>query len=157
MEIENPVEFLICSIFAGLLGSGGMTLFLNLVTKLEITNAKMILAVGSLITKSTKNAMLVGWIIHLVSGIIFGIFYTFVITRLAPAIIGVIIGAGILLGFLHGLIASIGLVAVIAEQHPLKEFQDAGLDVALAHAVGHIIFGLIVGLVIVITGIAGTG
>jgi hypothetical protein len=57
-----------------------------------------------------------------------------------------VLGAGV--GFLHGLIVSLGLVWVVAEQHPLQEFNEAGMAIGLSHIVGHVVYGGVVGLVV---------
>jgi hypothetical protein len=55
---------------------------------------------------------------------------------------------GVGVGFLHGLIVSLGLVWVVAEQHPLQEFNEAGMAIGLSHIVGHVAYGAIVGFVV---------
>ena len=61
-------------------------------------------------------------------------------------------GAGTLIVFIRGAVAGFILVAVVAENHPLKEFKEAGFSVAVAHWLGHLIYGLIVGAVIGLMG-----
>ncbi|MND05087.1 hypothetical protein D3C83_256700 [compost metagenome] len=46
------------------------------------------------------------------------------------------------------MVVSLGLVWVVAERHPLEEFNEAGLAIGLSHIIGHVAFGLVVGLVI---------
>ena len=55
---------------------------------------------------------------------------------------------GIGVGFIHGLIVSLGLVWVVAEQHPLEEFNEAGMAIGLSHVLGHVVYGGIVGFVV---------
>ena len=57
-------------------------------------------------------------------------------------------GAGLFIGFLHGFILSFILVTSVAEHHPLAEFREAGVGVALSHFLGHIIYGTLVGCII---------
>jgi hypothetical protein len=54
---------------------------------------------------------------------------------------------GSMMGFVQGLVVSIGLVIVVAEHHPVERFRKAGVKVALIHLIAHVIFGAIVGLV----------
>jgi len=56
-------------------------------------------------------------------------------------------------GVFHGLVVSFLLAVLVAEHHPIEQFQKAGSEVAAAHLFGHIIYGLIVGAVIGIAGI----
>jgi hypothetical protein len=46
------------------------------------------------------------------------------------------------------MIVAFGLMFLIAERHPLKEFQEVDLDVAASHLLAHVAFGGIVGLVV---------
>jgi hypothetical protein len=61
-------------------------------------------------------------------------------------------GAGTLIGFIHSAVVSFIPVAVVAENHPLPEFREAGFNVAIAHWAGHIVCGLLVGSVIGLIG-----
>jgi len=54
---------------------------------------------------------------------------------------------GAMMGFLQGLVVSIGLVIVVAEHRPVERFRKAGVNVALIHLIAHVIFGAIIGLV----------
>lgn len=155
VDFSQVVDYLVWSILAGAVGTGGLTLTLFLVTKSGVTNARMVVAVGSLFTKSLDSADRVGTILHGVSGIIFGMLYTLVMIAPEaglPFAHLVWIGGG--LGFIHGLMVCFFLVAMIAEAHPLKEFQSAGVAVGLAHLLGHIVYGFLVGLMIAVSGIA---
>lgn len=110
--------------------------------------ANMVVALGSLITRKRDNAFRVGATIHLCAAIVFALLYATSMALLGftrwPA--AMMLGGGI--GFVHGLIVSLGLVWVVAEQHPLEEYNDAGLAIGLSHLVGHVVYGLVVGFVI---------
>ena len=110
--------------------------------------ADMILALGSLFTKSRETGRRVGVILHIVAAFLFALLYIVVLlaigmTRFPGALF--VSGA---LGFIHGLVVSLGLVWIIAEQHPLEEFREAGLAVGLSHILGHVIYGAVVGIVV---------
>jgi hypothetical protein len=49
---------------------------------------------------------------------------------------------------LHGIIVSLMLVWVVADQHPLEEFKEADLLVGLGHFAGHVAYGAVVGLIV---------
>jgi hypothetical protein len=55
---------------------------------------------------------------------------------------------GLGLGVVHGMLVSLMLVWVVAEQHPLEEFNEATFAIGLSHLVGHVVFGGVVGLVV---------
>ncbi len=140
------------AVIAGIFGTSGMTIFLQIISKSGIANADMVRAIGSLFTKKLDSAFSFGIILHLISGIIFAFLYTFAILGLNVHGIASSIGSGTIIGFIHGGVVSFVLVTAVAEHHPLPEFQKAGFSVAVAHLVGHMIFGFIVGLIIALTG-----
>jgi uncharacterized membrane protein YagU involved in acid resistance len=108
----------------------------------------MIVALGSMFTKSRATAWRVGAALHIVAAIGFAIVYTLLLHALGYTGMpwSAALGAGV--GFLHGLIVSLGLVWVVAEQHPLEEFSEAGLAIGLSHIVGHVVYGAVVGFVV---------
>jgi len=140
MQILGP------AILAGLIGTAGMSLFLTLLTTSGITNARMIQAIGSLVTRKREGALLVGGVIQIGSGIGFGIIYGYILTRVPSFHVGIGAGGGAILGLLHGIVVAIALVASVAEQHPLPEFRTVGIRVAVAHLVAHVVFGVLTGL-----------
>jgi len=146
-------KFIWIVLIAGIIGTTGMTGFLEAITKSGIANADMVRAVGSLFTKSLESSFKVGIIVDILAGIIFAAFYTFVIVSFEIHGLLNCIGACMLTGFIHGAVVSFLLVATVAEHHPLKQFQKAGFSVAIAHWAGHIFYGFLVGLIIGLMGI----
>ena len=62
-----------------------------------------------------------------------------------------VLGGGI--GFVHGIVVALGLVIMVAENHPLPKFQKAGFKVAFYHFLAHIIYGVTVGILYICTGL----
>ncbi|MGA2053288.1 MAG: hypothetical protein ABSH19_08255 [Opitutales bacterium] len=146
-------EYLCWSILAGGCGVGVMTLVLWLITRSGISNARMVVAVGSLLTRSYERATLVGAFVHTAAGMFFGLIYTLLLMAIGhPGLVPNIFFGG-LIGVVHGLLMALVLVAAVAEEHPLKEFQQSGFDVAVAHWVAHVVYGLVVGMVIGLSGL----
>lgn len=152
MENISIGDLVAISLIGGILGTLGMTIFLTVVSKSGYANADMVRALGSLFTKTLDSAFKVGIIIHICSGIIFAFFYTFAISALDVRGFLSSAGAGLLIGFIHGAVVSFLLVASVAENHPLPQFQKAGFSVAVAHWAAHLIYGLIVGISVGIIG-----
>ena len=125
----NQLIFL--SVLSGIAGTIGFTLFMQGVSKSGLAKADMVNALGSLFTKSIKNAFKVGLLIHFGSGIFFGFFYTFAITAFDVHGLLSSVGAGILISFIHGGVVGFLLVATVAEHHPIPQFQKAGFSVDL--------------------------
>jgi uncharacterized membrane protein YagU involved in acid resistance len=153
MEISEIPRLLTASVTAGLLGAAGMTGTMTLIDRLGLANAKMEVAIGSLVTKSRERAVGVGLTMHFVAGVCFSIFYTALFVILGVRGIAFSTAVGTIAGFVHGFAMSFILIIAVAEHHPLPEFQEAGFSVAVAHVVGHVVYGALVGLVL---GVAGS-
>jgi len=150
-------NFIRWSVLAGGAGALVMVLVLWIFTISKLANAKMVLAVGSLITRRYERAIMVGSVIHAFLGVFFGECYAFVLMGINHPGIGpnLIMGAGI--GMFHGLIMSMVLVVSVAESHPLEEFQERGYAIALSHWVAHVFYGATVGAIIGASGLIGAG
>jgi uncharacterized membrane protein YagU involved in acid resistance len=136
------------AIAAGVLGGGAMVGFMRLITRAAWEKTDMIVALGSMVTKTRENARHVGMTIHVLSAIVFALLYTVAMWKFGLAHLPISFFAGIAFGIVHGMIVSLMLVWIIAEQHPLEEFREADLAVGLVHFAGHIAYGAVVGLVI---------
>ena len=141
-------KFLCFASLAGLIGAGAMTAVMKLIARTQWARADMIVAVGSLLTKSRDNAFLVGLFLHGISAVGFGIIYALLLLAggMATWPAALFVGAGI--GVFHGLVVSLSLCWLVAEQHPLEEFRNVSIAVAFTHFIGHVVYGAVVGLVI---------
>lgn len=143
-------SFLLFASFAGILGALAMTSIMRLLAKTQWARGDMIIAVGSLLTRSRDNAFLVGCFMHLISAIFFGVIYTLILLTIGmtdwPE--GFFVGA--FFGVFHGLVVSLSLCWVVADQHPVEEFQQVGFSVAVTHFIGHMVYGAVVGFVIAV-------
>jgi hypothetical protein len=148
MPTTMLVSFLVTALIAGVLGGIVMEAVLWVIGRGGWAKADMIVALGSMFTRSRGTAWRVGAILHLVSAIGFALAYTLLMHALGYTMMpwSAALGAGV--GLLHGLIVSLGLVWVVAEQHPLEEFNEAGLAIGLSHIVGHVAYGIVVGFVV---------
>jgi uncharacterized membrane protein YagU involved in acid resistance len=150
MSTAVLVTFILTTLVAGVLGGLAMEGALWLIGRVGWAKADMILALGSMFTKSRDSAWRVGAILHIISAIGFAIVYTLLMHALGATEMPWSAALGVGVGFFHGLVVSLGLVWVVAEQHPLEEFNDAGLAIGLSHIVGHVVYGAVVGLVVAI-------
>jgi hypothetical protein len=137
---------------AGVAGLAAMEVVMWLITRRGWAKGNMIVALGSLVTRKRENAFFTGAICHLGAAIFFAMLYQLAMVRFGFAHMPTSFFAGIGFGVLHGMVVTLTLVWVVSEQHPLEEFQDAGLAVGVSHIAGHVAYGAVVGLVI---GIAG--
>ena len=141
-------KYLVTSLIAGALAGLAMELAMWLIARAGLAKGDMILALGSLLTKSRENAYRVGLVIHATSAVGFALVYTLLIVTLGYTHLPMSLMLGLGVGVLHGLLVSLMLVWVVADRHPLEEFKEADLLVGLTHFVGHVVYGGVVGLVV---------
>jgi uncharacterized membrane protein YagU involved in acid resistance len=148
MSTTVLITFLLTALGAGILGGIAMEGVLWLLGRGGWAKADMVVALGSMFTKSRDTAWRVGALLHMVAAMGFALAYTILMQALGLTQMpwSAAFGAGV--GFLHGLIVSLGLVWVVAEQHPLEEFNEAGMAIGLSHILGHVVYGVIVGFVV---------
>lgn len=148
----NPVmmivTFLLTALAAGLFGGAAMELVMWLISRAGWARGNMIVALGSLLTKSRDNAFRVGAILHAISAVGFAAVYAMLMLVLGLTHLPLSLMLGIGVGVLHGMLVSLMLVWVVSESHPLEEFNEAGLAVGLSHFAGHVAYGAVVGLVV---------
>ncbi len=152
-EANLIIQFLFFAVLAGMVGTAGLTGFLALLTRAGVVRVPMVVALGSLLTRSRHRAVEVGVLIHVLTGIFFGMFYAWALMAIGqPGVLSCLL-FGLLIGLLHGILFSICLIVLVAESHPLEEFKQASIPVAFAHALAHVIYGALVGFVIGLSGL----
>jgi hypothetical protein len=148
MSTMGLMSFILTALVGGIVGGLAMEGVLWLLGRGGWAKADMIVALGSMFTKSRDTAWRVGAMLHLVAAIGFALAYTLLMHSLGYTHMPWSAALGMGVGFLHGLIVSLGLVWVVAEQHPLEEFNEAGMAIGLSHILGHVVYGGIVGFVV---------
>jgi uncharacterized membrane protein YagU involved in acid resistance len=108
----------------------------------------MIVALGSLLTRTRDNARRVGLVIHITAAVGFALVYTLLLVTLGYTHLPMSLMVGLGVGILHGIIVSLMLVWVVSDRHPLEEYKEADLVVGLSHLAGHAAYGAMVGLVV---------
>ncbi|HEY4299238.1 MAG TPA: hypothetical protein VGM73_00090 [Candidatus Didemnitutus sp.] len=141
-------KYLGVSLVAGLLGGLAMELIMAAITRAGLGRGDMVVALGSLLTRSRENARRVGLVIHATAAIGFALVYTLLLVTLGYTHLPMSLMLGLAVGTLHGLIVSLMLVWIVSDQHPLEEYKDADLVVGLSHLAGHAAYGAVVGLVV---------
>ena len=142
------VKYLCTALVAGIIGGLAMELAMWLISRAGLAKGDMILALGSLLTKTRENAYRVGLIIHVTAAIGFALVYTLLMVTLGYTHMPLSLMLGLGVGVLHGIIVSLMLVWVVSDHHPLEEFKEADLLVGLTHFAGHVAYGAMVGLVV---------
>jgi hypothetical protein len=157
MEDGITLSFLLLALLAGIIGAGGMNLFMFIVRRAGIAQADMVRAVGSIFTRSLKSAFSLGLTLHFLLGIIFAVFYFMAFSFLGLSGLPESLIGGLVLGFIQGFVVSIILVVTIAEHHPMRAFRKSGMSVVVEDIIGHVIYGLLVGMVFGLSGIDPAG
>lgn len=142
------ITYLLTSLVAGALGGLAMVAAMVLIGRAAKVKGDMILALGSLLTKSRDNAYRVGLVVHATSAFGFGLVYALLMITLGYTALPMSVMLGLAVGVFHGLLVSLMLVWVVADRHPLEEFKEADLLVGLSHLAGHVVYGGVVGLVV---------
>lgn len=141
-------NFLLTALAAGVIGGLAMEGAMWLISRAGLAKGDMILALGSMVTKTRARAYRVGLGIHVVAAIGFALAYTFLMVALGYTALPASLMIGLGVSLLHGIVVSLMLVWVVADHHPLEEFQEADLLVGLTHVVGHVAYGIAVGFVV---------
>lgn len=141
------------TILAGIVATAGMSIMLWLISHTGFANAKMIRAIGSMITGSYENSFTPGLVVHFIVGIVIAFAYVAIISVLAPTSLAGTIATGAMIGVAHGVAFGFLLVVTVAEHHPLEQFRKAGMEVAVVHFAGHVLYGILIGTVVGLTGI----
>ena len=142
------VKYLCTALVAGIIGGFAMELAMWLISRAGLAKGDMVLALGSLLTKTRENAYRVGLIIHATAAIGFALVYALLMVTLGYTHLPLSLMLGLGVGALHGMIVSLMLVWVVADRHPLEEFKEADLLVGLTHFAGHVAYGAVIGLVV---------
>jgi hypothetical protein len=141
-------EFAATSVIAGILGAIAMESVMYLITRANWARANMVVALGSLVTRTREHAFRTGAIVHAIAAVSFAALYNLAMLHFGLNRWPASFFTGIGFGVVHGMVVSLTLVWVVSERHPLVEFQETGFAVGLAHLAGHIAYGAAVGLVI---------
>ncbi len=142
------VKYLCTALVAGIVGGIAMELAMWAISRAGLAKGDMVLALGSLLTKTRENAYRVGLIIHATSSVGFALVYTLLMVTLGYTHLPLSLMLGLGVGALHGLIVSLMLVWVVSDRHPLEEFKEADLLVGLTHFAGHVVYGAVIGLIV---------
>ncbi len=140
--------YLVTALVAGILGGLAMELAMWLISRAGLARGDMVLALGSLLTKSRENAYRVGLVVHATAAIGFGLVYALLMVTLGYTHMPLSLMLGLGVGTLHGLVVSLILVWIVSDHHPLEEFKEADLLVGLSHFAGHVAYGAVVGAVV---------
>src|SRR5690606_6557999 len=93
------------------------------------TRANLIMALGQLFSRNRSTALFLGLVVHAIAGIVFAMIYCSAILLIGIENRVLVIVAGIILGHLHGVVASLIFVvgAVLGDtEGEIKKVQFSG-------------------------------
>lgn len=138
-------KFLITSVVAGLAGASAMVIAIHLITRQTELKAAPLQVLGSVFTRSLDSALLVGSILHLVSGVAFAALYILIFAFFDVTSPIALIFFGSSLGAAQGFVISFFIITLVAEHHPIEQFRAKGVLVAVEFLLGHLAYGAVVG------------
>ena len=112
------VTYLLTALVAAVLGGVAMELVMWIIAKAGLAKGDMILALGSLLTKRRENAYRVGFIVHTSAALGFALLYTLLLVTLHVSDMPQSMMLGLGVGVLQGILVSLMLIWIVAEQHP---------------------------------------
>ena len=133
---------------AGIAGTLIMTFFLRRARFLHLPETQMVRAIGAMITRREENSFMPGAIAHTLAGIAIAYGYAFFLSTLPTQSGGLLVLAAVcgLMGLVHGMIVTLGLVIMVAQYHPVERFRRLTPEDTAAHVIAHVFYGLTVGL-----------
>lgn len=138
---------------AGLCGVLIMTLLMRRARFIRLPETQMIRAIGAMITKDEDRALWPGFLIHMITGIIFAYIYALFLStapKQADTGMGLFLYVVVctLMGLVHGLVVTLFLVISVAQYHPVERYRSLEPGDMAAHVIGHIGYGATVGFVL---------
>ena len=134
---------LIGAIIAGLSGAAAMALFLYIGPLVGMPRIDLIHLSGSIFSGVEKTASVLGTVLHLMMGTVFGILYGFLWS------LGIVTPSwrsGLLLGLVHGILAGSMMPSVLMK-HPRNPTLERSTVWVAAFYLAHLVFGIVTALV----------
>jgi len=139
------------AIIAGLVGTGIFTIVMILAPRMGMPRMDI---VGVLATMFGKENRLVGWMMHAMMGIAFGLIYAFLWSNgiLAPTWLGgLVFGAvqWLVVGMIMGMmpLMHVGIRQGIVSAPGLWMTRNGGIMAFMGGLIGHLVFGVAIALV----------
>lgn len=142
---------ILSAVVAGIIGTVVFTAVLMMAPRMGMPNMDI---VGMLSTMFGKENRVLGWMMHLMMGVIFALIYAFLWSRgiLAPTVLGgLVFGAAhwLIVGMIMGMIPLMhaGIRSGAVKAPGLWMTNNGGVKAFLGGLMGHMIFGVVVALV----------
>ena len=144
------MEIFIVVLF-GWLSSLVMSYYLKLLRGASAPWAQDVYAIGSVVPKSAFGGGMPGVMVYLIAGAL-GAWAYYRLGSEASYTVGSLLGFGLAAGLIRGVVCSLLLTLLAADQGPFQRFFRAGPLPALAHLSGNLLFGISLSLLLGLTG-----
>lgn len=125
-----------------------MTSVLEAIRLSGIVPVHMVRTVGRVLTRNHADALGVGWMVHIIAGVLFGLFYIAVWSGFQFESTAVLTVVGALVGLGHGLVASFLLVAVLLDSRQAPAPEGSAFGTVVSHLLAHVVFGAVMGVLV---------
>ncbi len=150
-------QFVLYATLAGLIGAAGMTIVIAIVGKAGWTRANLIMALGYLFSDKRGTAFMMGFVVHLIAGIVFAMIYAALFLLIGLETPVLVIAGGAVLGFLHGVVASLIFVVGAVLGDGGDEIKKVKFSGGPTYLVAHVIYGFLVGVILALSPLFTTG
>ena len=147
------------AILAGLVGALAMLVVIYGGKAMGMTEMDLLKTLGTMVApKSTGNsAYMIGLMMHLMMGAVFGIVHAAVLTGFDPSSNGAAVGLGVVIGAVHGMIVTAMMPPMLTMAHPLVRSGEMpqpgnlmtglGKMTPMGMVMAHIVFGVVTGAI----------
>ncbi len=144
------MDYLYALLF-GLIGTAVMTIVLRLVHSSGTESTLQVHAIGSTVPR-TSDSSAPGVVIHILVGLAGGVIYMLIGNEYLLYTGGLLL-LGIGVGLLRGLVVSLLLTILAADQNPWERFLAAGTVPAIWHLIGNVLYGVSISVLFGITNV----
>lgn len=138
-------RFLTASVVSGVIATILMSFFISVVSKSSWIPMSMPSIIGRIFSKNANDAKFIGWLFHIIAGVIFAFVYVYFLNFFSVLSSPVAMLVGSAFGVLHGFSLFFMLLPSLAEHHPDKSVRSVGGALALVYFFAHIVYGTMVG------------
>jgi len=136
------------TLLAGILAAAAMAVLLYSVRWLGMSAGDMIRAIGSYMTRSSRNAFAYGLVVYLLGGAGFAVIYVAIWSYFGFTDRNSLLLTGAAFGLVHGFLVSFWLVVLVAEHHSISRYRRVGFLVAISNMIGHVVYGAVLALLV---------
>ncbi len=131
------------AVIAGLVGTVVMTILMVVAPAMGMPKMDIVGMLGSMITANKGTATIVGWVIHLMMGVVFAIIYAFAWSQGIGSVTWL---WGLIFGAVHAIVAIV-MMPIMIRMHPRPPEMEGGAMTMVGQLMGHLVYGLVVALV----------